>query len=373
MRKAYKFRLYPNANQERELGIALETHRRLWNVCLYQRKIAFAEDGISLGYVHQAGWFTNEKHVNPWFARINHSSAQATMRRLDKAFAAFFRRAKAGDKPGYPRFKARGRFDSIEYPSYGDGIRLNGSKLRVQHVGVVKAKVHREIVGTVKMATLKCEAGKWYVILSCDLGDKPVLASQAPAVGIDVGLESFLTTSDGEHVANPRFQKDSLRNLRVLSRSVARKRKGGANRRKAIKRLAACHAHVRNRRRNHHHKTALSLVRRYGVIAVEGLRVSNMLKNHRLARAVADAGWSQFVGILTHKAESAGVKVVEVNPAYTSQECSHCGAVARKLLSERWHKCACGCSMHRDHNAARNILARGLARTGPVGRNVGVS
>lgn len=372
MRRAFKYRLYPNANQERELGIMLETHRRLWNACLNQRKIAYDEDRISLGYCHQAGWFTNEKLVNPWFCRINHSSAQATMRRLDKAFAAFFRRIKAGEKAGYPRFKARGRFESVEFPSYGDGIRLAGDRLRVQNVGVIKAKVHRASEGEVKTASLRLEGEKWFVVLSCDLGDARIAKSQKPAAGIDLGIESFLTTSDDEHVANPRFQKRELPRLRVLGRAVSRKTKGGANRRKAVVRLSSCHARIRNLRHQHRHAIALSLVRRYGVIVAERLTVKNMVKNRRLARAIADAGWSGFIGVLKAKAESAGVEVIEVSPAYTSQTCSQCGSVVRKSLSERWHHCECGCSLHRDHNAALNILQRGLARTGPVELNVGV-
>ncbi len=138
MRRAYKFRLYPNRDQRRELASMLETHRRLYNACLWQRKAAFEDDGIRIGYSLQSGWYTNQRHINAWFAHVNFSSAQATMRRLDRAFCDFFRRMKAGMKPGYPRFKASGRFDSVEFPAYGDGIKLlTGGKLRVQHVGFI--------------------------------------------------------------------------------------------------------------------------------------------------------------------------------------------------------------------------------------------
>jgi putative transposase len=371
MRKAFKYRLWTNANQERELGIMLETHRRLYNACLDQRKTVYETEKKSVKYTEQSAWFKAERTTNPYFARLNFSSAQATMRRLDKAYQNFFRRVKAGEKPGYPRFKARGRFESIEFPAYGDGIRLNGDRLRVQHVGVIRVKLHRPHEGVIKTATLKLEDNKWFLILSCDLGNVTVPKSSNPPVGIDVGIESFLVTSEGDHEPNPRFLKNELPALRRAGRAVSRKKKGGSNRCKAVKRLRRHHARVRNLRHEHHHKTALKLVRRYGLVAVEDLNVRGMVKNHCLARAISDAGWSSFRSILKSKAESAGVQVVEVDPAYTSQVCSSCGQLVQKALSERWHTCDCGCSLHRDVNAARNILARGQVRTEPVGANVG--
>lgn len=372
MRRSFKYRLWTNANQERELEIALETHRRLYNACLDCRQMAYECFGASITYADQSRWFKGQRAVNPYFARLNFSSAQATMRRLDKAFRAFFRRAKAGQKAGYPRFKGRDRFDSIEFPAYGDGIRLIGTKLRVQHAGMIRVKLHRPIEGTVKTVALKREAGKWYVVFSCELPDVPIIPTDKQPVGIDVGLEKFLATSDGRQEPNPRYLKDALPELRRAGRSVSRKRRGGSNRRKAVKRLRKAHARVKNLRREHHHQTALKLVRRHGLIAVERLSVSNMLKNDRLSRAISDAGWSGFLLTLRSKAESAGVAFVEVDARGTSQECSSCGQVVRKDLSQRWHSCECGCSLDRDENAARNVLARGLlAWTKPAGLNVG--
>ena len=371
MRKAFKFRLFTNANQERELGIMLESHRRLYNLCLEQRRDLYQQHKHSVKYSDQSAEFKDLRADNAYFARLNFSSAQATMRRLDKAFVAFFRRIKIGQTPGYPRFKARDRFDSIEFPSYGDGIRLKGNRLRVQHVGIIRCKVHREIDGTVKTASLKLEGDKWFVVLSCDLGAVHVLPSALPAIGIDVGLENFLTTSDGEVVENPRFLKKELPALRRAQRAVSRKKKGGANRRKAVKAVRVLHARVANHRREHHFKTALNLVRCYGLIAVERLNIRGMLRSQWMSRAISDAGWASFVEILTHKAASAGATVVAVNPRGTSQLCSGCDTKVVKALSVRHHTCPhCGLSLHRDENAARNILARALlARTGPVGAN----
>jgi putative transposase len=371
VRCSFKFRLFTNANQERELGIMLETHRRLYNLCLEQRRDLYRQHGHSVKYSDQSAEFKELRTDNTYFARINCSSAHATMHRLDKAFVAFFRRIKIGQKPGYPRFKARDRFGSIEFPAYGDGIRLNGNRLRVQHVGVIRCKVHRTVDGVVKTAILKLEGGKWFVVLSCDLGDVQVQPSALPAIGIDVGLENFLTTSDGKVVDNPRFLKRELPALRRAQRAVSRKKKGSKNRRKAVKVVRVLHAHVANQRHEHHFKTALNLIRCYGLIAVERLNIRGMLRSQWMSRAISDAGWASFIEILTHKTASAGATVVAVNPRGTSQICSGCSAEVRKNLSVRKHVCPhCGLTLHRDENAARNILARALlAWTGPVGAN----
>jgi putative transposase len=371
VRLAYRYRLWTNTNQGRELAAMLESHRRLYNACLEQRKAAWEAERRSVKYTEQSAWFKGQRAVNPYFARLNFSSAQATMRRLDRAFGAFFRRCAAGGKPGYPRFKGRDRFDSFTFPAYRDGVRLNGSRLYVQHVGTIRVKLHRPVEGTVKTVTLKREAGQWHVIFSCEMPDVPVADTGRPPVGIDVGLEAFLTTSDGGREPNPRYLKTALPDLRQAGRAVARKKKGGHNRRKAVRRLQKVHARVRNLRREHHHQVALKLVRRHGFIAAERLNVQGMLRSGRFGRAISDAGWSGFLLTLRCKAEKAGIAFVEVDPRGTSQQCV-CGREVRKDLSDRWHHCpGCGLSAHRDHVSAQIILARGLAGTRPVGVNVG--
>jgi putative transposase len=367
MRRSFKYRLWTNANQQRELGIALETHRRLYNACLEQRKTMWETKQQAVKYTEQSAWFKNERAVNPFFSRLNFSSAQDTMRRLDKAFQAFFRRVRSGEKPGYPRFKARGRFESFTFPAYRDGVRLLDNRLRVQHVGTIRVKLHRPVEGTIKTVTLKREADKWYAVFSCELPDVPLVESGKPPVGIDLGLEHFLTASDGTREPNPRYQKAELPALRRAGRAVSRKQLRGRNRRKAVRRLQKIHARVKNMRREHHHQVACRLVRAYGLIVVESLNIRGMLRNGRLARAISDAAWGGFLNVLKHKAESAGVRYVEVDPRGTSQTCV-CGAEVRKDLSVRWHDCPnCSLSLHRDHVSAQVILARGLARTEPAG------
>lgn len=356
MRRAFKYRLYPNADEARELNIMLETHRRLYNAALAQRKDAWEKEKKAVYYGDQSAWYKKERETNRFFAKINFSSAQATLRRLDKAFRNFFRRVKNGEKPGYPRFKSCNRYESVEFPSYGDGIRLLGNRLRIQHVGRIKVKMHRPLEGKIKTVTLKREGEHWYAVFSCDLGDVLIPKSTLPEVGIDMGLERFLTDSEGGFEENPRYLEKELPALRRAQRALSRKKKGGKNQIKARRKVRRIHEKVRNLRREHHYQVADRLVRRYGFIAAEGLSIVNMLKNRRLARAISDAGWSQFLSILKHKAEKAGASVMEVDPGGTSQECSRCGKKISKDLSERWHSCPyCGLSIHRDHNAAVTI------------------
>jgi putative transposase len=373
MFKAYKFRLWTNANQERELEIMLETHRRLYNSALAQRQWFYDEWKISRSYADQSGWFKDERENNRWFAAINFSSAQATLRRLDKAFANFFRRVKAGEEPGYPRFKGRDRFNSVLFPSHGDGIRLKGNKLRVQHVGTIRVCLHREVEGNIKTLSIKREADKWFLVVTSDMGEAATVGNILPSVGLDVGLTHFVTTSEGEKIDNPRYLKEELPELRRAQRSVSRKKKGGRNRKKAKRRVARIHARVANCRREHQHKVSNDLISRYGKIAVESLNVQGMVKNDRLARAISDVAWSSFVAVLTHKVAKTGGEVVQVAPKNTSQLCSACGSKVPKTLAARVHQCACGLVMDRDQNAALNILERAwpgtgqLSATSPVG------
>lgn len=368
MRRSFKYRLFTNANQERELGIALETHRRLYNECLSLREMMYQCYGERFNYYDCGRWFKLQRGKNPYYSRINYSSAQATLRRLEKAFVRFFQRVKDGSsKPGHPRLQGRDRFNSIEF-MYRDGVRLADSRLYVQYVGTIRVKLHRPVEGTIKTAVLKRECGKWYVVFSCELPDVPLVVTGKPPTGIDVGLTHFLTTSEGVHEPNPRYLKTALPELRRAGRAVSRKKKGGANRRKAVRCLQKVHARVVNLRREHHHQVACRLVLAFSSIAVEALNIKGMLANGRLSRAISDAGWSGFLNVLKHKAAKVGVQFVEVDPRGTSQQCSRCDQEVKKDLSVRWHDCPhCGLSLDRDHNAALNILARArLVRTEPA-------
>ena len=288
---------------------------------------------------------------SPAITLTKQSSSKPTVRRIKEGI----------EEPGYPRFKARDRFDSWTYPTHGDGCRLKEGQLRLQHIGLVKVKQHRPIEGEIKTITVKQEGSHWYVIASCVVPDPDPIQSDMPAIGIDVGIEAFLTTDTGARVENPRLLHESLRKLRIEQRSLSRKKFRGKNYNKTRKSLGRLHTKVANQRKDFHHKTAKQLVDRTALIAVEGLNITGMIKNHRLSRAIADVAWGSFLQILHHKAVGAGVQVKTVNARYTSQECSGCGERVKKPLSQRQHICpSCGVSLHRDHNAAKVILSRAV-------------
>lgn len=362
MRKTFKYRLFPTRQQAESLAKMLDTHRHLYNRALAERKQTWEEEQRSVSYGDQSAHLKADRLTNPWLAETNFSSTQATLRRLDRAFQAFFRRVKAGEEPGYPRFKGTGRFDTVEFPSYGDGCKLKGERVYFQHVGDVKVKLHRLVEGTIKTVSFKHEPDGWHVLFSCDLGDMAAPASDGPAVAIDLGLKSFLVSSEGQAIHPPKFFRQAEKALRRAQRRVSRRKKGSNRRRKAVRLVAKLSQHVANQRRDFHHKTALALVRQYGLIVHEDLNVKGIART-RLAKSTHDAGWAGFLNILRHKAEEAGVMVVGVLPHNTTQACSECGCLVPKTLADRVHSCPhCGYEADRDLNAARNVLRLGLSR-----------
>ncbi len=374
-RKAFTYRLYPTDKQEQALAEMLDTHRHLYNRALAERKSAWEERCESVPYGQQSAHLKEERTPNASLGRTNFSSCQATLRRLDRAFQAFFRRIKAGETPGYPRFKGKNRFDTVEFPSYGDGCKLDGTVVYFQHIGRIKMKLQRPVEGTIKTISFKHEADGWHVVFSCELPDTEVPPSPLPATGSDLGLKVFLVTADGHEVAPPRYSRKAQKALRRAQRAVARKQQGSNRRKKAVQRLAKQHLHVANQRRNFHHQVAHELISQYGVIAHEALNIQGIART-RLAKSTHDVGWGQFLHILHSKAEGAGVRVIAVPPANTTQQCSACGALPatpeqRKTLSDRVHFCpSCGYVADRDLNAAQNILRLGRslqASTFPLG------
>ena len=364
MRKAFKYRIYPTRQQEQAMIAMLETHRRLYNAALAERKDAYEQEQRSVSYGQQSGHLKANRKTDAYLAKTNFSSCQATLRRLDKAFQAFFRRVKAGDKPGYPRFKGRNRFDTVEFPAYGDGCKLAGERAYFQHIGYLKIKLHRPVEGQIKTMSFKREADGWHVVFSCDLGETTVKQSTNPPVGIDLGLKAFLVTSDGETVEPPKFFRKAERQLLRAQRRLARRKKGSNRRNKARQQVAKLHLHIQNQRRDFHHKTARKMIETHGVIAHEDLNVKGIART-RLAKSTHDAGWASFLAILHSKAEEAGVQVVAVPPAYTSQACSQCGCIVPKTLADRVHVCPhCGYTADRDLNAAQNIERLGIERLG---------
>jgi putative transposase len=361
MQKAFRYRAYPNKEQEDAFTRLLETHRQLYNSALAQRKYVYESEQRTVTYLEQSARLKVARKSDDSLALCNFSSCQRTLKRIDRGFQAFFRRVKSGEKPGYPRFRGHGRFDSVEF-TIGDGAKLTkDGRAYFQSVGDVKLKLHRPVEGEIKTATFRRCADGWYVIFVCDVGQPVAEPSHNPAIGVDLGLKSFLVTSDGESVDTPKLYRKAQAKLRRSQRAVARKKRGGKNRRKAIKTLGRLHTHVANQRKDFHHKTAKSLVDRYGIIAHEDLNVKGIVRSLRLAKSTHDAGWSQFTAILAQKAESAAVRVIAVNPRYTTQTCSRCGCLPTVpiTLSVRIYTCEhCNFTLDRDWNAAINIRNR---------------
>jgi putative transposase len=365
MFKAFVFRLYPSAGQRRRLEAVRETCRRFYNTLLRQRKDAYELHGVSITRTEQLRLVKVEKDTSPYAADIHSHILQNVVADLDKAFQAFFDRVKAGEKPGYPRFKPRQRFAGFGFKEYGNGFKVDGRRLKLSGIGRIAIRWHRALEGVIKTARIYCRAGKWFVAFACEVEKPEPLPKTGKEIGVDVGLLRLATLSDGGEVENPRWYRKVLRELRVLQRKISRAVLGGKNRRKLVRRLQRLLLKVANARRDFLNKFADELIKRFDRIVLEDLRVAAMVRG-RFAKSILDAGWSYLVSRLKHKAESAGREVVLVDPASTSKTCSGCGVVFEHLgLSDRWISCDCGTSLDRDHNAAINILQRGRIR--PLG------
>jgi putative transposase len=380
VRRACKFRIYPTGGQAGRLALCLRDHQRLYNAALEERREAWRMRHASVSYGAQSGQLKEIRAADPEQGRWSFTSQQATLRRLGKAFDGFFRRVRAGQKPGYPRFKGTGRWDSVEWPKDGDGCRWHPGAGRVylQGVGHVKVKQHRPVQGQVKTITVKREGRRWHVVLSCDDVPARPLPPAGRAVGLDVGVARFATTSDGEVIASPRFLRESQAELAAAQQGLARKQRGSANRKRARAKVAGIHRKIRNRRADFHHKTARALIASCDAIAVEILNIAGLSKRARpvpdpeqpgaflpngaaaksgLNKSILDAGWGQFTTILAGKAEEAGRRIVAVDPRNTSITCHQCGA---KCTRPRQDTVICPAhgQMDADINGARNIYAR---------------
>lgn len=365
--RVYKFRLYPTASQEAAMVALLDKLRYFYNAALQERREAY-KHGVSITRAMQEKAITAVKndHECAEYAGVHTHLLQGVVKRLDLAFDGFFRRCKAGERPGYPRFKGRDRFDSFTFKDAGRGngatIVAGGARVRLSGIGNVKLKAHREMEGALKTIGVKREAGHWYALITRDVPARPLPATGL-SVGIDLGLTTFAALSDGTMVDNPRPLKAARLGVERAQRVVSRRKRGSRRRQKARAILARRHARVANVRRDFHHKTARAIVQKYDRIAVEDLNVWGLARG-MLAKAVQDAGWGQFVAILTSKAEDAGRVFARVDPNGTSQECSACGGRVAKTLRVRVHRCPCGCVMDRDTNASINVEHRAFG-TGP--------
>ena len=378
MRRTFQYKAKLNSQTAlvatRQLALCCE----LYNAALEERIKAYSMVGVSLNIYTQSAQLPDIKECRPEFAEIGSQVLQNVLERLNLAFQAFFRRCKkGGGKAGFPRFRSRYRYESLTFKQSGWklGTAINNRRnLTLHGIGTIPLRWSRDLDGCVKTVTLKRDrCGDWFVMFSCDNVSERLLPDTGKSIGIDLGLEAFLTTSDETRVENPRPLAHAQRYVAKAQRRVSKRKKGSLRRRNAVSWLAKHHRKVARIRKDFHHKTAATLVQQYDKIAVEDLNIRGLSRG-MFAKSVHDVGWSQFLTILADKAESAGRKIIAVNPSGTSQVCSDCGSVptVKKPLSQRQHICSeCGYSVHRDVNAARNILhlastkAKARGRAGP--------
>ena len=378
-RKAYKFRLYPTRKQIGTLEWTLRRCKELYNAALQERREAYQLCGVSVSYGMQADQLPAIKQLREEYQDIHSQVQQDVLKRLDKAFRAFFRRVLEGSTPGYPRFKSGDRYDSFTYPQ--GGYQIIGKRLQLSKIGHIKIKVHQQMKGTVKTCTIKREGEQWYAIFVCEYAHDPSMTfhPSEEAVGIDLGVKTFAVLSDETSIPHPRFYRRTEEQIEVAHRTIHRRKKGSHRRARAKKEMSRLYRKVRHRRRDFLHQESHKLVSHYGTLVFEDLQIENMTARPKpkqdeetgqylpngaaakggLNKSMLDAGWGQFVALCSHKAEEAGGKVVRVSPKNTSQACSGCGRLVKKDLSCRVHACPhCGLVLDRDENAAINILAR---------------
>jgi len=369
-RRTYRYRIYPTVRQRIALEAQLGFACQLYNAALEQRRYAWRGRRRSVSLYEQFRELTDVRGASIGPALMSCSAMRDPLRRLDRAFTAFFRRVKTGDRPGYPRFRSARRYDSL---TWATGWGLRDGRLALQGVGHIRVKWHRPLPpsSVIRTVTAHREAGRWYGCFSMKISGSSRVASRArPAVGLDLGVQHFATLSTGEPIRGPRAYRVAMRHLRVAQRRVCRRQKGSHRRYKARLLIARHHQRIRNVRHDHAHKLTRRLVAEFGLIAVEDLNIRGLVRG-LLAKHITDQGWAAFLTVLEYKAEEAGTRLIRVPPSGTSQTCSGCGVLVPKLLSERTHRCSdCGLVIDRDTNAARNILRLGLSRqasTWPTG------
>ena len=362
MKKSFQFRIYPNKNQEVTLNRTLSTCRHLYNDAISERKRESDLNELKrdfgvfpwgkpewINYYDQANDLSGSK--TDFQKEVFSQVLQNVLKRVDRSFKNFF------NGFGYPRFQGRDRYNSFTYPQ--KGFELNDGKLNLSKIGNIKIIFHREIEGIIKTCTIKKDIDQWYVTFSCEI-DIPIIPVDIKTeTGIDVGLKSLLTLSNGSQIETHEFLRASEDKLTQEQKRLSRKKKRSHNRNNQRIVVSKVHRKIRNQRKDFAHKTSRQLVYAYDHIVFENLQVQNMVQNHHLAKSISDAGWSQLISFTKSKAEYAGKVVELVNPRNTSQNCSGCGNTVPKNLSVRVHSCPfCGLKLDRDHNAAINILNR---------------
>lgn len=362
--KNFKFRIFPGKAQTTKLVNTLDLCRDLYNASLQERRDAYKLNRISINYYDQTNQLKEIKKTNLEYKDVHSQISQDVLKRVDKAFQNFFRRVKQkSGKCGFPRFQSKFRYNSFTFAQ--SGFSLTDNRLTLSRIGKVKIKLHRAIVGKVKTLTISRDScGKWFACFSVETA-KEILEPTNKAVGVDVGLTTFATLSDGVEIDNPRFFRKSEKILATAQRRLSKQPKGGKESHKKRKIVAKIHNRIKNRRSNFAHQVSRFLANSYDILVFEDLNIKGMMQNHCLARSIADVSWNQLICFTKYKAENAGRKMIQVRPNYTSQDCSNCGSRQKMPLELRLYECQnCHVSIGRDLNASLNIKTVGLNSLG---------
>jgi len=352
--RTYKFRIYPNKEQEEKFIFTLDSCRELYNVALQQRRDVYLSTKKTISCYFQQKELPLLREQFPEYKSIHSHVLRNVLKRVDSAFMGFFRRVKIkGEKAGYPRFKSKNGYDSFCYPQ--GGFKLSGIKIKLFKIGYIKINLHRDIPenSQIKMCTIKREGAHWYCIFVIDVQiSNPEKKQINKSTGIDLGLTDFMVLSNGTKIKNPKYFRQSEEKLKAIQSKYS---KGKSK--KIRKQLTGLHRKIVNQRKDFQHKLSRQLVNDYDLISYEDLKIKHMIEDNKyhLQKHITDASWGRFIHMLKYKAEEAGVWCVGVDPRGTTQKCSHCGSDVPKKLHVRSHKCACGFEATRDHNAALNI------------------
>jgi putative transposase len=366
MMRAFQYRLRPNAAQTAALEYILADSQETYNAALQERRDAWKLQRKSVTYNEQQAELT-ELRKDPRFAVIACDIQREPLRRVDRAFKAFFRRCKAGARqPGFPRFRSRDRYDSFAF----NLPVVRERSIKIPNLGDVRAKQCRPLQGKPKLCTVKRFGKRWIASVVCDIGPEPEKVAVSTVIGIDVGLTHFVTLSDGQQVENPRWTRQHEARIAKANRQLATKVRGSKNRGRAKEMLRRAYQLAADARKNYCHHVSKWLVANYDLIAFEKLNISGMVRGH-FAKSILDAAWGLLIWQISYKAEGAGRWAVPVNPRGTSQRCSSCGETVLKELWQRQHDCpSCGLSLDRDHNASLNILALGQSAAGIPAKSI---